>query len=351
MGGVTTAAVNFSNELAARGHEVVFLDMSGENAVADRLHKSVKLGTLSGRSRYWQLGTADLSRARGIKKLFLAALGIVKKLTIKSGLWDRLIFKKYKEFGEFDIAIAYRQCAPCYSFVLNKVKAKKKLGFVHGELKYMGDISSWQKYMSRFFKVCYVSGAVRDQFVEEYPELKVNAAAVYNFFDIEKIKTLMEEPADIDFDNEKVNIVTVARIDNAFKRLNIIPNVCRILKDGGVSDFHWYVIGDGPDRAEVESLIESESISDVMTLLGAKNNPYPYMKNAHFTVLPSKSEAYPMTVYESFICGTPIVASRFSSLEEMMCNGADGLIAEQDIESLADCVSKMIRNEDNVLTL
>ena len=185
MGGVTTAAVNFSNELASRGHEVVFLDMSGKHQVCDKLDDSVKLGKLSGRSRYWQLGAGDLARASGIKKLFLAALGIAKKLTIRSGIWNRLIFKKYKEYGEFDVAIAYRQCAPCYSFVLNKVKAKKKLGFVHGEIAYMGDISSWQKYMKHFYKVCYVSEAVKEQFTAKYPEFERNASSVHNFFDIE----------------------------------------------------------------------------------------------------------------------------------------------------------------------
>ncbi len=348
MGGVTTAAVNFSNELIKRGHEVVFLDMSGKNQVCDRLDNSVKLGKLSGRSRYWQLGAGDLGRVGGVKKLFLAALGIAKKLTIRSGLWHRLVFKKYKEYGEFDVAIAYRQCAPCYSFVLNKVKAKKKLGFVHGELAYMGDISSWQGYMKRFDNVCYVSHAVKDQFVEKYPELKKNAAAVYNFFDIDKIKALSNESCDIDFDKSKVNIVTVARIDNAFKRINVIPFVCESLKKSCTRNFHWYIVGDGPDRADVEKLIVKKSLQDVITLLGVKSNPYPYIKNADFTVLTSKSEAYPMTVYESFICGAPIVASRFASLTEMMTDEKEGLISEQDIDSLAECVKAMIENTGGV---
>lgn len=348
MGGVTTAVVNFSNELIKRGHEVVFLDMSGKNSVRDKLDSSAKLGELSGRSRYWQLGAGELARASGVKKLFLATVGLIKKLTIKSGLWNWLIFKKYKEFGEFDVAIAYRQCAPCYSFILNKVKAKKKFGFVHGELAYMGDISSWQKYMKRFDKICYVSEVVKNQFVEKYPELKKNAAAVYNFFDIDRIKALSNEPCDIGFNKSKINIVTVARIDNAFKRIDIIPLVCEKLKKLGVHNFHWYIVGDGPDRAEVESLIEEKSVQDVMTLLGAKNNPYSYIKNADFTVLPSKSEAYPMTVYESFICGAPIVASRFASLIEMMTDGKEGLISEQDIVSLTECVKAMIENDGGV---
>ena len=67
-------------------------------------------------------------------KLGILALGAMKKLTIRSGLWYKLIFSQFNKGECFDVAIAFRQCAPCYSFVLNKVNAKKKIGFVHSLL-------------------------------------------------------------------------------------------------------------------------------------------------------------------------------------------------------------------------
>ena len=316
MGGVTTAAVNFSNELIKRGHEVVFLDMSGKHQVCDRLDSSVKLGRLSGRSRYWQLGAGDLARASGIKKLFLAALGIAKKLTIRSGIWNRLIFKKYKEYGEFDVAIAYRQCAPCYFFVLNKVKAKKKLGFVHGELACMGDISSWQKYMKRFDNVCYVSHAVKDQFVEKYPELKANAAVVYNVVDEKKIKELAKEKPDVEFDSGIINFVTVSRLENGIKGSERIPEIAKLLQDKGL-EFCWYIVGDGPDREKCERAVKESGLAGKVVFVGKKENPFCYLAAADVSVSVSRSESFGLSVLESLVCGTPVIAGEYPALKEI----------------------------------
>ena len=122
MGGITTAATNFVNELAKRGHEVSFLDMSGENKNASSLSDSVDVLELSGRAKCWNLGKKDIKRSRGIKKIGTVLLGVIKKITVRMGFWYSLIFNKQKQLPEFDLAIAYRQCAPCYKFVLKSVK-------------------------------------------------------------------------------------------------------------------------------------------------------------------------------------------------------------------------------------
>ena len=348
VGGVTTAAVNLSNELASRGHEVLFLDMSGENACADRLRDRVKLTALKGKSRLWIIGVRSVRQARGIKKLGVLTLGFIKKLTIRSGLWYKLIFSKFNKGESFDVAIAFRQCAPCYSFVLNKVNAKKKMGFVHGELTYMGDISSWKKYMTSFDKIAYVSNAVREQFVAKYLELEKNACTVYNMFDVEQIKKLAEDECDLIFDEKKVNIVTVARIDNAFKQTQWIVEICNKLKNETDTPFHWYIVGDGPDFDNTLALSKEHGTDDVLTFVGNKSNPYTYIKQSDFTVLTSKSEAYPMVVIESFILKKPMVVARFGSITEMLDEGKHGYIAEQSVESLTESVVRMIDNRDGI---
>lgn len=346
VGGVTTAAINFCNELQQRGNDVFFLDMSAGYLCANALNKEIQIGRLTGKSKYWNLKASNLKKERVLRKCKLAFLGFVKKLTIRSGLWYRLVFKCYKEFGEYDIAIAFKQCAPCYSFILNKVKAKKKVGFVHGELRHMGDISSWKKYMSTFDKIAYVSNSVQKEFVTAYPELKNNACTIYNMFDVEKIKSLALEANPLTFDKSIKNIVTVARIDNDFKRIDWIPQMCAEIAKKTKQAFHWYIIGDGPDFDDVKSLIINYGMQNYVTMVGATNNPYAIWKDADFSVLLSKSEAYPMTVIETFILGIPIVVSRFGSIEEMMQNGKHGLIAESSQSSLIESILQFFEDEE-----
>ena len=350
VGGITTAAVNLSNELASRGHNVYFLDMSGRNDCAERLCNNIEVLSLKGRSKLWNIGNESIRRARGLKKLGILVVGAIKKLTIRSGLWYNLIFSKFNKKECFDVAIAFRQCAHCYSFVLNKVNAKKKIGFVHGELTYMGDISSWKRYMTRFDKIAYVSSAVKEQFVSAYPELEKNACTIYNMFNIEQIKSLADEDCDIDFDKNKVNIVTVARIENTLKQTDWIVKICEKLKEQTSAPFHWYVVGDGPNYDETVEMANTYGVSDVLTLVGKRQNPFPLVKQSDFTVLTSKSEAYPMVVIESFILRKPMVVARFGSINEMMENKKHGLIAQQNIESLTEYVKQMIENTNWVRT-
>lgn len=347
VGGVTASAVNFSNELTLRGHKVCFLDMSGENGCAERLSEGVEMLSLSGRSRLWNIGGASVSRARGLKKLGVLALGVVKKLTIRSGLWYRLIFSKFNNEEAFDVAVAFRQCAPCYSFVLHEVKANRKIGFVHGEVTEMGDISSWQKYMTKFDRIAYVSDAVKAGFIRVYPELAANACTIYNTFNVGQILSKAEETPTIAFDPNKVNIVTVARLTMQ-KNIDRALRVCKMLKDADVRPFHWYVIGDGYLMEKLQSLATSLDIDDVLTFTGSMSNPFPLVKNATFTVLPAAWEAYGMVVIESFILGAPIAVTDYEALHELMTDGEFGLIAEQTDESLFEAVLRLLENRDGI---
>ena len=349
-GGITASVVNFSNELASRGHTVCLLDMSGKHQCLDRLDSAVTPLSLQGRSARWNIRAEDLSCMHGVKKLSLLLLGAIKKFTVHSGAWYRLIFSKFNRGEAFDVAIAFRQCDSCYSFVRYKVNAKKKIGFVHGELAYMGDISSWKKHMTSFDKIAYVSSAVKDGFVAAYPELAANACTIYNTFNVEQIKALSAEPCDLAFDQSKVNIVTVARIDNAFKQVHWIVDICERLKQATSTPFHWYVVGDGPDFHETVALSRDRGTDDVLTLVGRKKNPFSYVRQSEFTVLTSKSEAYPMVIPESFILKKPIVVASFPAITEMMEDGKQGLIAEQSVESLTDRVARMIETRDGIRT-
>ena len=347
IGGVTTAAVNFCNELIKRGEEVVLLDMSGDYLCANSLNQNVIYGKLAGKAKYWNLQADKLKLTKGIKKCWLAFIGVVKKLTIQSGLWYRIIFKKYKEFGAFDVAIAFRQCAPCYSFVLNKVVAKRKVGFVHGDYKGMGNIKSWQKYMTRFYRIAYVSNAIKNGFIKAFPELSNNATTIYNMLNVDYIIDQSKQECKAFFEPDKIKIVTVSRVENNQKGTDRIATVCKKLKEEGIVNFAWYLVGDGPDFELCKKQAECLGVTDVLFLLGQQSNPYPYLRMADFSVLSSRTEAFGLVVVESLILQKPVVACEYPALKEILIDGTTGLVVEQDEEALYLAVRKMI--EDDML--
>lgn len=342
VGGITTSVLSFAAELLKRGHEVCFLDFSVTESNTN-LPPEVKQIFLSGKARYWNLGAKTLKNSSAFNKLFLIPLAIIKKLTIRSGLWNKIVFAKLKE--SFDVAVAFRQCAPCYSFVLNKVAADKKIGFVHGDVNYMGDISSWQPLMERFYKIAYVSDAVKNGFIEKYPSLANNAAVVYNMIDTNKIIRLSQEENPLDFNENLCNIVTVARINNAEKRINWIPSLCKTIKDMGITHFHWYIIGDGPDLSANIELSKNLNVDEFITFTGKSLNPYKILKDADVFVLPTKSESYGLVITEALFFGVPIISTEYPALCELIQNDVHGLIAQQSEESLCNLLLKYLTDK------
>ena len=346
-GGITVAAVNICNELIKRGHQVSLLNFSG-TSVPEELDQKVALPRLCGSGKYWDLQMSDLAGKSRSTKIKGMLLGGIKKLTVRSGLWYRLIFRRNKE--HYDAAVAFRQCVPTFSYVLNKVSADKKIGFVHCDPTYLNDCEyPFVKRMPHLDRVAYVSDGVRKLFVAKYPFLAKNASTVYNFFDADQIQALAQESNPLSFPPGTTNIVTVARVTNWDKQIQWIPEIAAKLVQNGNIDFHWYIVGDGTDRKEDEALAQQLNVSEYLTFAGHQNNPYCILNDADFMVLTSRTEAYPMVVIESLILKKPVVTTEYPAAREMIRDGETGRVAPVDVDGMTAAVTEMLNNENGVL--
>ncbi|MBV9670338.1 MAG: glycosyltransferase [Acidobacteriales bacterium] len=77
------------------------------------------------------------------------------------------------------------------------------------------------------------------------------------------------------------------------------------------------------------------------------------MKAAHFLVVPSVVyENFPMTVLEAMACGTPVIASDFGSLQEVVIEGINGVrFAPGDAGDLARVVKQLASEPDRLAQL
>lgn len=352
-GGVTSSAINFCNELSKRGEVINFLNMGKSNKNEEKkLNKEIKHLTLKGKAVYWNLGINDLKYGSLKTKMKLFFIAILKKLTNHSEKWLNIIFYKYYIEEEYDVVVAFRQCAPCYYFVLKCTKGKKKVGFIHGDINYMGNISTWDLYFNEFDTIACVSDAVKKGFQKRYLKYKEKFITIYNMFDVERIKQQAKIKYEgVSINNKKVNIVTVARIENETKRIDIIPKVCKILKKNMNNRFHWYIIGDGPDLEKDMKLSSQLQTNDVLTFCGAIENPYFLINQASFTVLPSKTEAYGMVLVESLILGKPVIVSYYPAVKEIIKDNVTGLIVNQSIEELTEKIQLLILNKNELTIL
>lgn len=338
LGGVTSSVKNFCKECHKRGNDVDLIVMDGTDANLSGINQ-IKL---EGRASLWNLNQEKLKNGKGLNKLFLLTLGAVKKTTNRYGSWLPLIFKGIKVKGNYDVAVAYRQCAPCYYFTHKCVKAQKKIAMIHGDLQFMAATDTWDIYFPCFDKIACVSYAVTDGFKQKYLKIADKFTTIYNMFDVDDILAKATAPSPFPVNPSMTNIITVSRHENGHKKVDRVVKVCSELQKHGISNFHWYIVGDGPDFDYNLKLAKDLGVTDLITFCGAMDNPFALQSKCDFTVVTSATEAYPMSVIESQILRKPVIAMRYSAVTEVIQNGINGIIVEQSVADLTLKIKELL---------
>src|SRR5262249_37196696 len=87
------------------------------------------------------------------------------------------------------------------------------------------------------------------------------------------------------------------------------------------------IIGGGPDQAELEAEAAREGLTQVQ-FKGQlpRDQALSALRDARFLLFPSEwYEGFPMTLAESFACGTPVICSRLGAMQEIVADGRTGL--------------------------
>ena len=88
---------------------------------------------------------------------------------------------------------------------------------------------------------------------------------------------------------------------------------------GGLKDQEWEldVIGDGPQRAEFETLSEHLGLSDRVRFHGFQDNPQDWMFESDLLVFPSLDEGMGLVLLQSAQVGLPVIASDLDAAREI----------------------------------
>ena len=152
---------------------------------------------------------------------------------------------------------------------------------------------------------------------------------IHNLVPEEEIRTLAQ--AEKPYDERIYNIVTVGRVDNATKRMDEIIKLCSRLREEGITDFCWHIVGAGPDLSGNLRLVEELGVSNLICFEGEKTNPFPYIKNADLFALFSAYEGFPMVICEAQALGTYILTTSYAAAREQITED-QGFIAASDEE-------------------
>ena len=246
----------------------------------------------------------------------------------------------------FDVAIAYVGNVSTQIFSLERrINATMKIAWIHGETTELKDEKLYERIYTKFNKIFAVSKVSANHFCNRFPLCSPLIEVYYNHINKEEIIEKAKYDMKPEFGDGGINIVTVSRLSPE-KGCEMIPQIVHLLLKK-VKNISWYIIGDGPCGDNIQKQINQLKLSNYIFLLGAKENPYPFIKKADIYVQPSYEEGYSTTICEAGILGRAIVGTSTSGgIEEQLENEKDGLIAEPTPESLADKISRLIENPD-----
>ena len=107
------------------------------------------------------------------------------------------------------------------------------------------------------------------------------------------------------------------------------------------------ILGEGPERNELTSLINQLGLEDDISMPGFVHNPYAFMAHASVFVLSSRWEGLPTVLAEALYCGAPLVSTDCpSGPREILQNGRFGkLVPVGDVDCLADAIQDTLKNK------
>lgn len=353
IGGIETALVNLLNRLSYEKYEVTCLILRNDQTMASRLPKQVRLlvadrhGTVSFREPYRYAGLYHLTEKSGSpSRLHRAMMWAVP--AIKWGenrLYIRYIRENMKD-EHFDACVIYSDRAA--ETAVRGIRANKYLMFYHhGAMRreYHDEIG-----YRKSERIIAVSNAVEQKLREFCPKYAHKMMTIHNLTDVEGIRQKANEPICEVFSPDKFHVVSCGRVSHE-KGMDLAVEACARLVELGHKNIHWWIVGGGPAEQEVRAKIAELHMENYVTLLGMKNNPYPYIKRADLYVQPSRFEGYPVAILEALVLGIPVVSTANGGAKEILTEGETGLLCPISGDDIAVCVNELLQGPHQLAAL
>ena len=241
--------------------------------------------------------------------------------------------------SHYDVALAYMQSEQTY-YLVDKVNADKKIAWVHNDYSKIEQNPQIDRiYFSQIDKIVSISNLCVDILKKEFTEMQDKFVMLPNLTSSEIVRKLAQGAMPKEYDEKTLRIVSVGRL-NYQKGFDLALGAAAILKKRGIG-FKWYILGIGELQEQLERQRNELGLNDCFCFLGAKENPYLYMKKADIVVQSSRFEGKSVVLDEAKILGCPIVVTNYPTVHDQITKD-EGIIVELTPEGIANGIQEML---------
>ena len=343
LGGAERVLVDISNRLVEK-YDVTIFTIYANGELEKELNPKVHLISL------YNYKYNDM---QGLKK---------KIIPLKVLLNKKKIFKKYIDNTDYTTQIAFLEGPITRIFSVKSKNGANKIAWIHNDIskvfgkgikskiKRILDRNIYEKYDT----LTFVSIDNLDKFNKVYDDMDLpHETVINNYINSERILKLSNENMDakdeVLFDSKEVTLVQVSRLVEQKAVDRLIKVHSKLIKEG--YQHKIIVIGDGPLRYKLEKTIQEEGVSETFKLIGARENPYPYIKKADYFCLFSNFEGYPMVVEEAKILKKYILATNTATREALINYPDYNQIVDNSEDGIEKAIKFAIENKKEVQKL
>ena len=340
MGGVEKVMLSLLNNLDRNKFDMTVLLSLNQGELRDEFPKHV-------RKVYLADGKEDFSKNPLMQKIQLfQRKNRLEKFRKNPEIIDRDILK---DIYDLEIGMTYNDFEP----VLNSSnKNSKKVGWFHSEIqvpKLQPLVPKILEHFPQFHYMIYCSEKIKNLMHEHYPNLNYpKESVIINAIPIEEIK----QKANADFllpNAESKIFVSVGRLHTRKGYHKLMDAHKKLLNEG--FQHTVIIIGDGEELPNLLEQQKNLGVEKSFVFAGNQMNPYPFIKNADFFIMPSESEAWPLVIAEALILQKPIIATKVGDVESMIEDRKTGYLIDYDTHEIYVAMKEFLTNEKLVSDL
>lgn len=243
----------------------------------------------------------------------------------------------------YDVAIAYISGEILY-YVDEKVDADRKIVWIHNDYRSAQHPRKYDyNHLKNMDYIVSISDSCVDILKDEFPEFADKIGFLPNLTSSVVLKKRAMEFYPEEFQKGKNNILSIGRLHEQ-KGFDIAINAAKLMKNQGI-DFKWFIIGMGELQADLEKQIAENNLQNEVILLGARENPYPYIQNCTLFVQPSRYEGKSVVLDEAKILASPILATAYPTVKDQLSDGVEGVVVDLSAEGLANGIAKILNGK------
>jgi len=180
--------------------------------------------------------------------------------------------------------------------------------------------------------------------VEEVLGCACNHHVIYNFVDSNRFKPKKTNLRARLNSDSKIPILMHMSNFRPVKRVKDVAEIFLMMREK--IPLKLVMVGDGPDRADVEVFLKQSPFADDVLFLGKQSKSEDILPAADLFVMTSNAESFGLAALEAQSCGVPVIGYNAGGLSEVIANEETGLLVNVgEMQTLADDAVELLNDK------